>query len=466
MLISFLAIFTTLVLLVVWLFQVVFLDSFYERSKMKELYLTASVIETNIQSDKLESTAYTMANDYSICVLVYKINGSVAKKHLSCDISSKCMLHHISTQSINKLYNKALNAGGEYTQKFALDAFRKDKTNNDSIYSTIYIKLIEDDVNNKYVIMLNAEMAPVNAIIKTYVAQFKWIGIIIFVIAIVASLIMSRKITAPIVKLNKSVKRLGKGDYNEIFDGKGYREIRELSDALNNASKELSKTDRLQKELLGNISHDLRTPLTMIRGYSEMMRDIPGENTPENMQVVIDETSRLSGLVDDLLDISKIQAGTRKATPERFPLTETIRNTLHRYDKLTEKDGYDIKFIYDEEVDIVADKAMMLQVIYNLINNAINYTGDNKKVIVRQNIYEGRVRISISDTGEGIPPEQLSAIWNRYYKVDKVHHRATVGTGIGLSIVKGLLELHGATYGVESTVGKGSTFWFELDSAQ
>ena len=105
---------------------------------------------------------------------------------------------------------------------------------------------------------------------------------------------------------------------------------------------------------------------------------------------------------------------------------------------------------------------MILQVIYNLINNAVNYTGAEKLVTVEQTVSNGSVRISVTDTGEGIAKEQLPLIWDRYYKVDKVHRRAMVGTGLGLSIVKQILELHGATYGVSSTIGKGSTFWFEL----
>ena len=106
---------------------------------------------------------------------------------------------------------------------------------------------------------------------------------------------------------------------------------------------------------------------------------------------------------------------------------------------------------------------MILQVVYNLINNAINYTGEDLTVTVRQSVQNGRVRISVTDTGVGIAQEEIPQIWERYYKVDKVHRRAMIGTGLGLSIVKGVLELHNAPYGVDSQVGKGSTFWFELD---
>jgi signal transduction histidine kinase len=202
----------------------------------------------------------------------------------------------------------------------------------------------------------------------------------------------------------------------------------------------------------------------MIIGYSEVMRDLPGENTPENVQVIIDETERLAQLVNDLLDLSKLQAGSRQPAMEVFNLTELIEATMLRYEKLTQKDGYRVEYASDVSVDIRADRTMLLQVIYNLINNAINYTGDDKLVRVTQRLSEdgSRVRVSVTDSGVGIAPDQIPLIWDRYYKIDKVHRRAMIGTGLGLSIVKQILEAHRTTYGVESKLGEGSTFWFEM----
>jgi signal transduction histidine kinase len=137
---------------------------------------------------------------------------------------------------------------------------------------------------------------------------------------------------------------------------------------------------------------------------------------------------------------------------------------MQRYEKLTEKDNYIITFDADENVLVTADRTMILQVIYNLVNNALNYAGDDKRVSIVQSVWDNRVRISVIDTGVGIAPEDIPYIWDRYYKVDKVHKRAKVGTGLGLSIVKGILESHGAAYGVESRVGEGSNFWFELET--
>ncbi|MFR9208095.1 MAG: sensor histidine kinase, partial [Lachnospiraceae bacterium] len=198
----------------------------------------------------------------------------------------------------------------------------------------------------------------------------------------------------------------------------------------------------------------------------EVMRDIPGEQTPENVQVIIDEATRLTTLVNDLLDISKLQSGVQTLNQEVYNFTQEVDEILKRYAKLIEQNQYSIDFEFDKEVKVFADKSKIDQVIYNLINNAVNYTGADKKVLIRQIANENTVRLEVTDTGAGIEPEQLKYIWDRYYKLDKNHKRAQIGTGLGLSIVRGVMELHNGKYGVISDVGRGSTFWFELNIFQ
>jgi len=239
---------------------------------------------------------------------------------------------------------------------------------------------------------------------------------------------------------------------------------------LNYASRELAKTDHLQKELISNVSHDLRTPLTMIAGYTEAMRDLPGEATPENFQIVLDETKRLSSLVSDMLEISRYQSGTQSLKITCFNFTSVVRNTLERYAKLKEHDGFSIIFEADRDVFVHADEGRILQVIYNLIGNAVNYTGDDKTVLIRQTVGEhdtkACVMLEVIDSGIGIPEEELPLVWERYYKANDFHKRTNMGTGLGLSIVKNILLLHGARFGVTSKVGHGSNFWFELPVAE
>ncbi len=283
-------------------------------------------------------------------------------------------------------------------------------------------------------------ISPVDATVETLRTQLVCISIIMVLFCVVLAFLISRNISKPIVKINRSAKELARGNYQVRFEEGGYREVAELGATLNYAAKELSTVENLRKELIANVSHDLRTPLTMITAYSEIMRDLPGENTSENVQVIIDEATRLTALVNDMLDLSKIQAGSDSLSIKEFNLTESINTILMRYAKLIENDGYHIDFDYEDDVFVEADEMKMSQVIYNLINNAINYTGADKRVIIRQTVKKGLVTISITDTGKGIAEEELPYIWDRYYKVDKSHKRSTVGTGLGLSIVKGILR--------------------------
>ena len=148
---------------------------------------------------------------------------------------------------------------------------------------------------------------------------------------------------------------------------------------------------------------------------------------------------------------------------EPLCITEAVEAAMERYAKLREVDGYVITFAADRKATVMADRTRIMQVVYNLVNNAVTYTGADKTVRIIQSCEDGKVRISVTDSGEGIEADKLALIWDRYYKVDKVHKRAAMGTGLGLSIVRSITHLHGGSCGVESTLGVGSTFWFELD---
>lgn len=446
-------------LLVIWLFQIVLLDNFYESSKMDEFAATDEAIFEDIaDKEQMKASVYKYSAKTDTCILLFEVVNGKAAEIASSDINPGCMLHHIEGYGLSQLYKQAEHEGGVFAKKI------KRPSDGDKVLNTIYVSVKEDSDGNKYILMMESELMPLGATVKTLQRQFGWIMCILIMGALIIALAISKIICVPLQKMSRSAHELAKGDYKAKFVGGGYKEADELADALNYAASELAKTDDLQHELVANISHDLRTPLTMIKGYSEVIRDIPGENTPENVQVIIDETERLTELVNDMLDLSKIRAGTRKPECESFNITETVSTVLGRYEKLTEKDGYNITFDYDRDVFINADRTMILQVIYNLVNNALNYTGEDKKVSIVQSVWDRTVRISVMDTGEGISEEDLQYIWDRYYKVDKVHKRAKIGTGLGLSIVKGILESHGAAYGVESRMGEGSNFWFEFET--
>ena len=471
-LIVYFAIFVAIALLVMWVFQVYLLNNFYELVKRREMARSAQILSMHLEREDLDIHAYDQALDGVMGVEIYRVTENEITQLVSVDATGQAG-NTLAAEQILRLCQKAAENEGSFTGRFTFGGLEVDNKrppfpNNKpqasmSNVRLIHLELVERGDGSAYLIVLNAALQPLSTTVQILQTQFLWISTILLICAGVMVFYLYRHISSPLVKMNESAKQLAYGKYDVEFSGEGYRETRELADTLNYASHELSRLDRLQKELIANISHDLRTPLTMIKGYSEVMRDIPGENTSENIQVVIDETTRLSELVNDLLDLSKIQSGSYKAMFEEFDLTAAVEEVMKRYDAFTAHQGYHITFHSNNRVTVFADRGMLLQVLYNLINNAINYTGEDLSVTVQQTVHENRVRISVTDTGQGIEPDQISQIWDRYYKVDKVHRRAMIGTGLGLSIVKGVLDLHNAAYGVESQVGSGSTFWFELD---
>lgn len=462
------AIFTLFVLLVVWVFQVLLLGQFYEQIKLSELHTAASELAACLDSpDELKDKAEDILSDSLIFSKVYSLENGYARRILSQDWAGDYYLKTASAEQLEELFNKANRAGGSYymRQNVKVSFPGTPGADHATRKELVYVQIVSTG-DSSYIIMLNMIYTPLGSTVNTLKTQFIWIAAILLAGALIISYIVSKRISSPLVRMNDSARSLAVGRYDTTFEGEGYRETRELADTLNYASSELSKLDNLRRELIANVSHDLRTPLTMITGYGEVMRDIPGENTPENVQVIIDESTRLTELVNDMLDLSKLQAGESVLEKSVFDLTETVRSALTRYNKLTEHHGYSIEFVAESSTTVEADRKKILQVVYNLINNAVNYSGEDKRVRVLQTLSGDTVRISVSDNGDGISPEDLPRIWDRYYKVDRVHRRGVVGTGIGLTVVKGILEAHGCRYGVESEPGHGSTFWFELPVAK
>ncbi len=489
-------IFTIVLLGVLWFFQIVYLDDFYKTIKTQETEAVLDQVENIVLTceDCTEDIEKIAAN-HNLGILITNSEGGSL---YNAEYIANSKMSSIPPHMFQYFYEQAKKNDGEAViefkgnemQKIPLELLlqteemlkeqaggngripytvpKEDKPSdfrqnigNDMAESVIYVRII-DNAGTEQVIMINSVLTPVDATVDTLKAQMKYITLIIIVIAFILAVALSRTISKSIIKINDGAKQLAAGDYSVKFDSHDYMEVAELSDTLNYTATELGKADSFQKELIANVSHDLRTPLTMIKGYAEVMRDIPGENTPENVQVIIDETERLSGLVNDMLDISKLKAGTITLQPAQYNITESIRHVLERYNKLREVDGYAIDFIYDDEISVYADEQKMYQVLYNLVNNAINYTGDDKKVTVIQKVLDNKLRIEVKDTGDGVKQEDIPYVWDRYYKDSSVHKRAIQGTGLGLSIVKNILELHGAKYGVSSAEHKGATFWFEL----
>ena len=464
-LIAYFALFVAVLLVLLWLFQIVFLESFYKSIKTGSIKNIASNIVASINDENFYSELNRLTRQDVICVHIINQEGATI---YSSGNQSSCILHMMLPEQIRGLYRKAVLNGGTVLQNFVLRELgpgfqRKGGNQTASMEQMLYGVLVTKENGEVVMVTVDATITPINTTVETLRAQLVIITLIMAGFSLILVLILSAVIAKPLIRINKSAKQLATGDYTTHFEAGSFKEVSELADTLNYASTELSKVEHLRQEFIANVSHDLRTPLTMITGYAEVMRDLPDENTPENVQIIIDEAKRLTDLVNDILDLSRLQTGNQTPDFEPLALTAMIRGIMERYSKLILHEGYTVTLEAAEDVLVLGDELRMTQVLYNLINNAINYTGEDKKVIVRQTVHQNRVRIEVIDSGDGIPAESLPYIWDRYYKVDKTHKRSTVGSGLGLSIVKSVLDSHHANYGVESEVKHGSDFWFEMD---
>jgi signal transduction histidine kinase len=475
---TFLLGFCVLLLFVLWLFQTVFLDAFYKKIKVTEIRRNAAVIINNIKSDNIDKIITDISENNNITVNITDLNGRSLHGTRVFPSDNRRWFEENAA-----LITKARNNGGEIYEYISSvpeerprnnlenGRIRDDRTPNrrrPPIQSLIYIKM----ANNKqgkmfasgepYAVIIRAVISPVNATVTTLRYQLYYISCIILFLSVILAFIIAKRVSKPIEKITQSAMTLANGNYDTRFTGKGFYEIAALSDTLNTAAVELSRVESLRRELLANISHDLRTPLALIYSYTEMMRDFPGEITPEQTQTIMDETRRLSSLVNDILDISKLENEMEQLNTSRYNLTQSVLETVNTTEKLLKKEGFEITFSHNGDVYVDADKAKIDRAFYNMLINAINYSDKSRNILVEQTITDNRVRISVIDYGEGIAEADLPFIWDRYFKSGKAHKRAVTGSGLGLSIAKKIIDIHGAQYGVISESGKGSTFWFEL----
>ena len=462
--------FLLILLALLWLCQTVFLNSFYKAVKVYETKNVAFEASKVLSEDDADYQIAALSNEHDVSIKVLDSNFQTLYSASGREMHS--FFNSIPDSEMVSFYQKAVENGGTYSEYF--DGFNLNiiqKSGNKTAFkskamptSFIIAKIVSGADEQTYTVIINAGITPVDSVITTLRVILIVVTGITVLAALAAALILSSGLTKPIRKISEKAKVLATGNYEVEFEASGVKEIDELSQSLNYTKTELGKIDALQKELVANISHDLRTPLTLISGYAEVMRDIPGEANDENIQVIIDESKRLTSLVSDVLDISKLSAGVQQMNFEELDLKECINSIIPRYNKLVEKDHYQIVFDSGsiDTAPIRADRTRMLQVIYNLVNNAVSYTGEDKTVKIELLENENSYTVHIIDSGEGIPEDKLPYIWERYYKVDKNHRRAQMGSGLGLSIVKQILDAHGAAYGVSSKLGEGSDFWFEM----
>lgn len=444
----FLLTYNIVIILLLWVCQIKILDIYYEKEQVDNMNNIVKSLNST-DSSNLTSTIQDIAYENDVCIVLSDDISVVGAYNVNMN---GCILKNNNSKVRELMYN-FVNSD---------ETFKSYKFINEDKHISALLYGIKLDNKTAFIYSNLEDISDFTILIKQ---QLMYVCIIGIFIAIIISIFLSSKITEPITKITKKAKKLGSGDTEVIFEESGIKEIDELSEALTQAQMEMVKTDELRRDLMANVSHDLKTPLTMIKAYAEMIRDISykdHDKMNEHLGIIVDETDRLTVLVNDILDLSRMQSNADTLSIETFDLADNIKTIVNRYQIIKETEKYIINVEMPESIKIKADKKKINQVIYNLINNAINYTGEDKTVTVRVTKHKKYYLVEIIDTGKGIKESEIPYIWNKYYKNDKNHQRNVVSTGLGLSIVKEILELHGYEYGVKSVLKKGSTFYFKI----
>lgn len=441
-----LIIFSSIILLIMWASQILFLTLFYERYQISNLNKVVFKLTKNTHTiDEIETIAYknNICIEYLTDNDVYVFNG----------LNNNCILNSKSKSVINIINN--------FIEKNNYKEIIKINNPTNDAKSILYNLKLND---NEYII-LNTNLEDVDSTTSVLRNQLIYITLIVLLLSIIVSTIISKMLNKPIINITKEAKKLATGNRELNIPESKIKEIDDLRDSLIYASHEINKTDELRRDLLANVSHDLKTPLTMIKAYAEMIRDINKDNEEkrnENLNIIIDETDRLTILVNDILNLSKLEANKETLDLKGFDLVELINDIIKKYNIIKETENYNFILKMPKKAIVKGDINKISQVIYNLINNAINYTGDDLTVTIEVIERKKTYLVNIIDTGKGIKKEELNIIWDKYYKNEKNHKRNKVGTGVGLSIVKNILDKHNFKYGVKSEIGKGTTFYFEI----
>ncbi len=432
---------------VFWICETKVFDMLYKRYQINKLN---DVINEYQESNKdIYVLSEELAYDNEVCISVVDSNNIRINYNV---MQHGCLLNDSTV--FNKVMDKFLsdNVKSDYYKLYN----SKTKTNG-IIYAF-------KNKNKNVFIYSNLENA--SGFLKIFRNQIIYFIFLLIIISIMISIFIASKVTKPIREITMKAKKIGEGKYDNDFPKNGVFEIEELSQTLENVQQELSKSDELKRDLIANVSHDLKTPLTMIKAYAEMIKDISykdKDKMDEHLDIIMEESDRLTNLVNDVLELSKAQSNVNMYNYVEYDLVKEIKKIIKRYSVIKETESYQFVLDLPRKAMVKADKDKINQVIYNLLNNAINYTGKDKLVTIRVTKEDDCYLVEIIDTGKGIKEEELPYIWDKYYKNDKNHQRNVVSTGLGLSIVKEILKDHNFKYGVKSKINKGTTFYFKIN---
>lgn len=455
------------------------LEPFYIKQKEKTLNEAYELIDSYSQQGGLSSEEFAVGLDqvsarYNLETLVIDADTNTLRSTVNDSrILTDRLLGYIFS---NAKVDQVLYSTDNYTVQ----------KNMDPRMHTDYIELW-GALSGGELILMRSPVEGIKSSVHIANRLLVYIGIIVLIIGLFINFILSRRVTVPILELVDISEKMNKLDFDVKYKSGGDNEIALLGNHMNSLSRTLESTiselkttnaklqnelvkkaeaEEMRKEFLSNVSHELKTPIALIQGYSEGLKDCVADEDSRDYycDVIIDEAGRMNRLVKNLLELNQLEFGNDNVSMERFDIVELVSNCIQADSILLKQNELDIVLQHDHDVMCVwADEFKTEQVVNNYLSNAIHYCKNEKRISVRITARGETVRVSVFNSGDPIPEESVPLLWTKFYKVDKARTREYGGSGIGLSIVKAVMDSMNRDYGVINHEN-GVEFWFELDA--
>ena len=471
--------FAAVIFSLLWILQTVGLQRFYDGMMEKNIRNAARTITSAAGSDRFFNLIDQLSVEDSLLVYITDDHGNI---YYSSD-SYKPYFRQMNRSGSDKPDRNnprrkddpsGLQSGSlrdlpdnfpEFLEKLsASETGTVEYTRENSyIYGTrITMDDDDDDDNKKAVLYVAGTLGSAGAATSIIRTQLLWVTGLSLVLGFVIAWIISRRFAKPISQLTEQAKMLSEEQYEDRFQKGFCRELDDLDDSMTRSAEKLSEAREYQKELLSNVSHDLRTPLTMIKGYAEMVRDISWEDEAQrnaDTGVIIREADRMTALVNEILEYSRVNEKNREISFKEVDFSSLTEDVADRFEPLFRQEGGTIERNIAPNCIVQGDGELLERAVFNLIENAVHHsTGQDKWIIITVRRQGSRTCLEVRDHGEGIAPEELPRIWEKYYTSRQRGGKGV--SGLGLAIVKQTAALHHAEVRAESIPGEGSTFSF------
>jgi signal transduction histidine kinase len=467
-----------------WIINNIFLEDFYIQNRKNAITnaynrINEAASNGDISSGDFDVELRKACDMYNINILVIDASSNTIKSST-----------RDSDRLMRRLYDNFFNVNQDIDYLVENDRYYI-ATSVDSATSTEYLEMwgVLDSGN---MFLISSPLESIRDSVKISNRFLAYVGIVVAILSVFIIWIVSARITKPITELTKISEKMTDLDFDTKYNSKSRDEIDLLGENINELSSALEKTiselktannelkrdiekkeqtDEMRKEFLSNVSHELKTPLALIQGYAEGLKEGINDDDKESRdfycEVIIDEAGKMNNMVKKLLDLNQLEFGYDVVTMERFDIVALISNFLTSAEILINQNGVNVKHDIIPPVYVWADEFKTEEVVRNFFSNAINHVNGDKIIEIKYRLIEqensNKVRVSVFNTGEPIPDESLPHIWEKFYKVDKARTREYGGSGVGLSIVKAIMESMNQEYGVINYTN-GVEFWFELET--